>query len=169
MTLLTNNYIHLYKNPVSSKRMARANSELTKYLSDYNKKLKKEYSASYKTWILQKLGISILWVSTWFFFIPLSYFLPVDGHIPFPIIRPVFMVGTVNVNSCRPPGGPMFQLPWPRPRPRPPPCPGGPPAWTLLRRSDIISAACWAWSGGPIICAILSGELPSSGGKGKTC
>ena len=87
------------------------------------------------------------------------------GHLPFPMIRPVFMVGTVKVNSCRPPGGPMFQFPCPRPRPLPPPCPGGPPAWTLLSKSEIISAACCAWSGGPMICAILSGVLPSSVGR----
>lgn len=49
-------------------------------------------------------------------------------HIPFPMMRPVLMFGTVKVNSCRPPGGPMFQFPCPRPRPLPPPCPGGPPA-----------------------------------------
>lgn len=68
MTLLTNNYICLYKNPVSYKSMAWANSKLTKYLRDCNKKWKKEYSTSYKTGILQKLGISILWVSTSFFY-----------------------------------------------------------------------------------------------------
>jgi len=83
-------------------------------------------------------------------------------------MRPVFMEGTVKVNSCRPPGGPpMFQFPCPRPLPLPPPWPGGPPACTLLRRSVIISAACWALSGGPIIWAILSGVVPSSKPKVK--
>lgn len=38
MTLLTNNYICSYKNPVSTKGMARANSKLTKYLSEINLK-----------------------------------------------------------------------------------------------------------------------------------
>lgn len=39
------------------------------------------------------------------------------------------------------------------------------PTWTLRRRSVIISAACWHLSGGPVIWAILSGVVPSSGIK----
>lgn len=46
------------------------------------------------------------------------------------MINPVFPVGTIKLNSCNPPGGPMFQLPWPLPLPRPPgPGPPGLPAY----------------------------------------